>query len=83
MSDYNPFVYFEDKTIIVSKVIMVTDIYRIDTSPDKKYGFSIMVEGLNTPLSYTSLEEQVVIDKRKIFMTSLRRSLSALNNWYE
>lgn len=83
MKDYTPFVYFKDKTIVATKVIMVTDVYHVDTSFNKIYGFSIMVEGLSAPLSYTSPKEQDARDRHRSFMTNLRQTLRALNNWYD
>lgn len=75
MKDYDPFVYFEDKTIVANKVIMVTDIHQIYSVPNTVYRFSIVIESLSTPLSYTSRNEQVVIDKRIKFLKDLTSSL--------
>ena len=75
MQYYNPFVYFEDKTIVATKVIMVSDIHQIYSDLDTVYSFSVVVEGLSTPLSYTSKNEQVIIDKRLGFLKALEFSL--------
>lgn len=75
MKDYDPFVYFEDKTIVANKVIMVTGIHQNYSDSNTVYRFSIVVEGLSTPLSYASSKEQIVIDKRIKFLKDLTFSL--------
>lgn len=73
--EYDPFVYFEDKTIVATKVIMVSDVYHAGTSLHKTYGFSILIEGLSTPLQYTSDREELVKSKHRNFLANLQKSL--------
>ena len=76
MKDYSPFVYFEDTAIVANKVVIVTGIHKSYSAPNTVYRFSIVVEGFNTPISYSSRNEQVVIDKRIKFLKDLTSSLS-------
>ena len=68
---YNPFVYFEDKTIVASKAIMISDVFYNNPI----YGFSVWIEGRGTPIQYCSRLEENVINKRNNFLKSLQMSL--------